>query len=224
MEAKLSIGKVIAGSIAIVIDRWPQLVRALAILFVISVVIGWMPVDPQNPLLTGILLGIQLPVHTLFAITTHRVVLMGEGAVPRWGIGGWGRREISFILHLLGLTFAAMFLMALGLVLPPPLAVLVAIGIAVVFSSLSLVFPAIAVGDELDVAGAWNLAEGYRLLMVVAVCLFPFVLVLMFALLGFLVPQAIYLIAPVFQGLMTIFAVTALSVAYAEIRRVKGYH
>ncbi len=222
MTEKVSVTKVAAGTVAVVVDRWRSLVKALAVLFVLAVILGWIPTSPEGGVLTGVLLGLQLLIHTLFAVTTHRIVLRGEYQDASWGVPTWSRRETKFVLNLLGLSLVALMMLSVAVSLPAVGALVVVAVVGVVFSSLSLVFPGVAVDDDIDVVKAWELGSGYRALMVATVCLFPMLLATPFVALVVLVPEVARYMAPVFQTLLTVFTVAALSIAYAEINRVKG--
>jgi hypothetical protein len=205
-----------------VVERWARLCQALAILFVLSVGLSFVPINEGTPVAAAIVLLLQLLVHTLFAVTTHRVVLTGPDSVPTWGLNRWTQRETLFVLYLLGLSLIVVFTMGVATILPPLLIAPVVVLVAIAFSSLSLVFPAVAIGEPMTLPAAWKLAEGHRLLMVATVFLFPLLLAMPLVALAALSMSVLGVLSTALQALITVFTITALSVAYAEINRVEG--
>src|SRR5690606_34925168 len=56
-----------------------------------------------HPVVYWFLVILGVGVQSIFAITTHRVLLLGPNSVPTWGITSWTKRETFFVLHVLGL-------------------------------------------------------------------------------------------------------------------------
>jgi len=121
--------------------------------------------------------------HTLFAVTCHRIVLLGETAVPRYGLLSWTSRETRFFgWGALLFIFCVMALIPLGI-----LAWLVGyladipfkdyerywvcmLGVPLIycFARLAVLFPATAVGERrnTDWALATTAGNGWRLVFV----------------------------------------------------------
>src|SRR5260221_6060714 len=51
-------------------------------------------------------------VYTLFAVTCHRIVLLGETSVPKYGLLSWTSRETRFFGWLFVLFFYVLLVMA----------------------------------------------------------------------------------------------------------------
>lgn len=130
--------------------------------------------------------------HILFAITCHRVVLIGDTGVPEYGMFSWTRREWWFLAYLILLPFvylltSALILMAHGLLMEFDieiksfqiiswkldgfllLAFILALPSVYIFSRLSLLYPATAVDRDVDVDWAWKITKnnGWRLIVII---------------------------------------------------------
>jgi len=104
---------IVLGTLGYVIEYRRILLKALFVPFILYMTLDAFSFYNQDwvaKLLLGIL---SLLVQTMFAITTHRVMLLGPQSVPRWGVLSWSRRETSFAAHMIGLSF-----MMLPLALP----------------------------------------------------------------------------------------------------------
>ena len=160
--------------------------------------------------------------QTWIAITTHRIVLLGEAGVPRWGLNQWTMRETSYVLYgiALGVVSAGAGLLLAFIPVIGPL--LFAALIIIAFSCFSLIFPAIAVEDEVSFERAWQMAQGNILTLIVCVFLFPVMLslpLLAFALVAAAAPLVSLPLIAALQCVITVLTFTALSLAYAEIKR-----
>jgi len=95
--------KVVAGALVYVNKYKHVLSKALAIPFVIYLLIDASTLLDLHPSLSWLLAGLGIGVQAVFAITTHRVLLLGPGSVSTWGITSWSKRETFFVLHVIGL-------------------------------------------------------------------------------------------------------------------------
>ncbi len=122
-------------------------------------------------------------IFTLFAITCHRIILLGETSVPSFGIHSWSRRETRF----LGWTYVGFFYLILITMSLGMLAEIILVSFSsklenlkgifyllmltgqYVFARLAVLLPATAVGERHDMKWAWKLTSknGWRLLIVV---------------------------------------------------------
>ena len=207
--------RVLLGGLGLVVEYRIALVNALIIPFILLVGLNASQlVDiPVNLRLVLSLVGIV--VHTIFAVTTHRITLLGPQSVTRWGMFAWGRRESRFVLHLFGLG-----LMMIPMVL---FAVVPYVGWAFAFGGmfwlagrLSLVFPAIAVDHETTFRKSWEMTDRHQSLMLFVVIVFPLLLSAPAMLLATFVPAA-FLVTSVLTSLSTVFTVATLSAAYRFI-------
>ncbi len=215
-------GRILLGSLASVVEQRAPLFRALTLPLVLLVVVGLVQ-QPEQSAATMLLFGlVSLLLHTWFAITTHRIVLMGESAVPRWGLNRWTLRETRFTVFAVAL-FSGGLMLGLLVAIIPVIGPVLFVALAIVgVSCLSLVFPAIAVDDPISFTAAWEMAQGYIFTLIICVCVFPVVLSLPLLALSTLAGTGP--VVALLQGMVTILTVTALSLAYSEIKRERGQH
>ncbi len=173
------------------------------------------PGDIPGPsmILPGILISlISMMLYILFAITCHRLVILPDEAVPKFGMLGWGKREFRFtglaialpLVYILSF-FIIMFLMGLLSELKISLSdfsggegslsgifltmILCHIPSTYFFSRFSLLFPATAVDEDRNIEWAWTVSKknGWRLFIVVGIL--PFLPSLIMGILPFLQPE-----------------------------------
>jgi len=210
--------KVALAAIGYVIEYKRPLSKALLIPFVLYMVLDAAELSEHN-LLTGIALwGLAVIVQTIFAITTHRVILLGPKSIPTWGLFKWTKRESFFALHAIGLSLMMIPAAVLGFI--PFLGGVAALGlICWLFGRMSLVFPAIAIDQGVSFKLSWELTESHQMLMFLVIIVFPAVLLIPAYLLSFLPYTfiATSIVISFLTTLSTIFTVAALSVSYKLI-------
>jgi hypothetical protein len=210
----MEFGKVVAGAFFYVGKYRQVLIKALAIPFVVYLAIDASTLLDLPLALSWLLAILGVGVQTIFAITTHRVVLLGSNSVSTWGITSWSNRETSFVLHIIGLVLLMIPLAILGLI--PVLGGIIALVIICwVSGRLSLVFPGIAVDKGVSFRLSWELTEQYQMLMFLVVVIFPVLLAIPAILLNFL-PYT-FLLTSLLSTFVVVFEVAALSMAYQLI-------
>lgn len=133
--------------------------------------------------------------YVLFAIICHRLVLIGNEGVPKFGLRTWARREWWFLAYVILLplvyllTTAVLSPLIIGLSkefqinfktyqtvfgeidVSQGLNYLILITATYFFSRLCLLLPATAVDRDVDVDWAWQISKGngWRLMIVVGV-------------------------------------------------------
>ena len=140
--------------------------------------------DPSATILWSIKLFLGMPAYVIFVITCHRLILLDTPDEP-FRIY-FGSRElkfivISFILSLLfavvGAVFAGITILFAGetknLESLGYLFYLISIPSYYLLARCSLVFPAIAVGDALEIQDSWRLTRGNGLGMFFIVAVYP---------------------------------------------------
>lgn len=209
--------KVIVGALASVLAELPVLVKALTIPGIIFLVLKFLPIQEITQATAILLVVASLFLHTVFAITTHRIVMLGSDSIPEWGLKSWSMRETRFLGYLLLFILMISVLVAFAIVTPPigPMIVLV---VAVVGGcTLTLVFPAIALEEEFTLGDAWRMAQGHIGALIVCIGLFSF-LMSMFTFGVAMIPYASPL-AAIFELSTNVLTIAVLSIAFGEIRR-----
>jgi len=126
---------------------------------------------------------LQLLVYSYLAVTCHRIVLLGGGSVPRFGIRKWTSRETRFFAWLVGIYLTATLTLAMLPSLLSPvmeisgyriwtvLNIAAATPVVYLVARLSMIFPAIAVDEHPDIKWAWVISRGngWRLLVIVGI-------------------------------------------------------
>jgi len=149
--------------------------------------LGWFLGDVAGGL--GFLFSfLQLLIYAYFAVTCHRIVLLGGESVPRLGIRKWTSRETRFFGWLVGIYLmvgiASLTLIMLPSILSP---VMEANGFSMVqvlfiaavipglylLARLSMIFPATAVDERPNIKWAWEISQGNGWRLVVIVGIFP---------------------------------------------------
>ena len=214
---RVSVRRVIVGTAARLLEAAPDLLRALAWPSALFIALNILVTTEAPVWLMVIANLVSLLLQTIFAVTTHRIIVLGADAVPRWGINSWSTRETRFTLYALGLLLAVIIVTSFAVAIGPFGPLLLLPVLLVLGSSLVLVFPAAALDEPISLAQAWQLAQGNFLPLITVVWLVPTVCALpMVAVL--LLGGAMFLLAPL-QILVTVITVSALSIAYAEIKR-----
>ena len=206
--------RVIAGAFVYVIENKQALTKALAIPFVAYLLIDASIFLDLPSAMAFVLAVLSVGVQAIFAITTHRILLLGPGSVSPWGITSWSKRETFFVLHIIGLGFLIMVLSIIGFV-PFIGSVVALVLICWVMGRLSLVFPGIAVDKGVSFGLSWEMTQNYQMLMFLVVILFPILLAIPAVMLTF-VPYT-FLLSSFISTFVIVFQVAALSVAYQLI-------
>jgi hypothetical protein len=206
--------KVVAGALVYVNQYRHVLLKALAIPFVIFLLIDAAKLLDIHPALEWLLAALGIGIQAIFAITTHRVVLLGPGSVSTWGITSWSKRETFFVLHVIGLGLLMIPIALVGFI--PVFGALVALVlICWITGRLSLVFPGIAVDKGVSFKLSWEMTENHQMLMILVVILFPMLLAIPAIILNF-IPYT-FLLSSFISTFVIVFQVAALSMAYQVI-------
>lgn len=217
MSERLLPGKILAGALVTVLERRAPLARALLLPGLIYLAFEWLRMNATGNGVAAVAMGLQLMAHTIFAVTTHRILLLGDQSVPLWGLRVWGRRETLFLLQVIVVSLCMMPLLLLAAL--PGIGVLLAIGAGLwVVSRLSLVFPAAAIEEPLTIPEAWALSAPHQMPLLLTVSLFPALVGIPIAIAAGAIP--VPFLASILGLLVTVFTITALSLSYSEVRRL----
>jgi hypothetical protein len=209
--------RVIVGALASVLSDLPTLGKALLGPGLVYLALNFLP-NEEITIGIAILLAVaSLVLHTVFAITTHRIIMLGPDSVPEWGLRSWSSRETRFAGYVLSLVMMLGALIAIAMATQPVGPVIVMVVAVVGGCSLSLIFPAVALEEEFTLADAWRMAQGHISSLILCIWLFPFLLAILTFLVG-MIPYARPL-AALMELITTVLTIAALSLAFSEIRR-----
>lgn len=154
-------------------------------------------------------------IWALFAISIHRVILLGESSVGPLGNIRLKSRELMYIAYgfLIGIVIG-FIVFFLGLI--PILGFILAITLTAIFlSRISILLPAVAVDNNIGVRRVWELSDGYTLTCVGSVVLIP--LILAFPL--YFQTDTLYssIVTVVYGSIVMIVSVTLLSNTYKNL-------
>ncbi|MBC3766161.1 hypothetical protein [Neptunicella marina] len=202
-----------------------RMVQALIFPFIALVVVDLLQgLEPKGAMAMALnILGMLI--NTLFAVTTHRIILIGDHAVPPFGLSRWTKRETSFLLHTLAFALIFMPFVLVGMFATSGFWVLIPglICISWLAARLSLVFPAIAIEDEN--AGfklAWELSRGKTGFMLAVVFLLPVIsIVISYPL---LILPGTDAIASMLGTIILVYEVAILSLAYESLSQKHSEH
>jgi len=185
------------------------LLRALLVPFIISILLTFV----HNHYSDSMGLKFDIPyrvvqgiVFTILAITCHRLVLLGDSSVPKFGIYAWSMRETRFFgwyLFVSILFDADIYLKEIvkkfvndsHLWLPIIQAIVYPVGLYL-FARLSVILPTIAIDKHYGMGFIWNLTNknGFSLILITTI-----------------ISSLIFLVAPIYfiakQGFIFNFSV-----------------
>lgn len=211
----------------VVFDNQRRFIEALVIPF--SMLVGLDLLDLlEVPEVLGWVLGILgLLIYANFAIVTHRLVILGNDSVPRFGLTRVSNRELLFVAYSIGVTvvpgvlFLPVLMMDEGAI-ETVYTLIAAMAYVYIVARISLVLPGTAIDKWLTIPMSWSLTSPYQRSMVVVVILFPIVLSMLVGLpimlIGFLLPQAaLGVLNSIVGTVLLVFTIAILSLAYREI-------
>ena len=182
---KLPVSKVVADALALLWTRKVDLLRALTLPYVLVLLLEYCNVLVFSEVGFGgalALSALSSLVYASFAVTCHRLVLLGNDSVPLLGVLVPGMRVLNFWLCtiLLSVTLSILSVIValpVGMIFDQPWIplLLVAIPALYIFSRLSLLFPAIAIDDDRIVTRAWLFSRenGLRMMALIVIPVLP---------------------------------------------------
>ena len=194
-----------------------EYVRALCIpAILVSAALSIIPENSED--MSGIhyfLIFFMIFVYSFWiVIVTHRITLLGPESVNKWGIYIPGKRELYFILNILGFCLIAIPLVFLAII--PTIGHLISyVAICYLIARISLVFPAIATDTKYSLKTAWKATKDHQLYLIVIFLVLPFVLNLPLELIA-LIPNSEFLIL-FLNVIINVFAIVMLSIAFKTI-------
>jgi hypothetical protein len=196
IPAPLPVIRIIRDAFQFVWDRRTRLLYALAVPVALLLVVDHAFTLANNNPLKFVQAFFQMAIYILFAITCHRVALIGDEGVPNYGLRTWTRRESrylgwSVIIFVVWMLFSFVInSFYVSMIVSKVEAGASAetyqsykywlipfyIPILYILSRLSVLCPAIALDQKVDAQWVWRLTahNGWRLTVVVS--LLPWVL------------------------------------------------
>lgn len=239
-------GEIIKKTLDILFEKKYILMKALFIPFLLLSIIEYYSthiIISKSTFYT--LTALSFFVTIVMSINVHRILLLNEKETPKWGVYKFGQREMSFILKGIGL---GLFLVLCFFILTVVFSLLEkiiysfhsgiilsiytisafvfkVIFLGMIFSRISLVFPAIAIDKPIDFSDAFELSKNYKLLIFTMVIIFPilfavivsFVYGLAIKFLMVLVSTDLSILYSLLNIFITVFTIGFLSVTYEYI-------
>ncbi len=225
------------------------LIKALLIPFILLTIIEYFStIEVKESIGSAnyyILIGISFFITIIMSITVHRILLLDDKETPTWGIYQFGVREVTFTLKAIGLSLllgllamllffiSNLFSLALGsflgekgsLIFQIVLFSIIGIFLAMIFSRVSLIFPAIAIDKPMDFTDAFEISKEYKLFLFVFVLIIPIVFAILVGLvyglainfLMGLISQNLSVLLSLLNIFITVFTIAFLSTAYEYI-------
>jgi hypothetical protein len=196
IPAPLPVIRIICDAFQFVWDRRTRLLYALAVPVALLLVVDHAFTLANKDPLKFVQAFIQMAIYILFAITCHRVALIGDEGVPHYGLRSWSLRESRYLgWSVIILVVWLLFSFVVNSFYVSMIVSKVEAGasaetyqsykywltpfyipILYILSRLSVLCPAIALDQKVDAQWVWRLTahNGWRLTVIVS--LMPWVL------------------------------------------------
>lgn len=159
--------EIINNSFSLLVKKRDVLARALLIPFILLSIIHYI-----GKIYPNINSFPSLIISTIIAIATHRILLKEEEFPVKWGYFEFGSREFKYIYHTL--FIGLLCLPSLFCLFIPTIGIALTVVICLILiSRMSLVFPAIALDEEMSVWDSWNNTKNYKLITFFSIIVFP---------------------------------------------------
>ena len=226
---KLPVLAILAASFTVPWSNRARFFQALIITLSILVVIDFVysQVQQEDGVEFFLYILVNSIVYVCFAVTCHRLVLLGGDSVPRLGIFRWSQREFRFLLWGLkiGVVFFILFmiiLLSVYVVFDPeeelitPILVIILAPFAYFLSRVILLFPSTAADKDYDLRWAYKLTEGNGFQMMAIVVLIPLTMTGIDELIKYLYGEGkiISLLMLALAYIVTVFEIAAISLSY----------
>jgi len=228
-DVKLPVMAILAAAFAVPWSNKVRFSQALAITFFILVLVDFLygQTGSESGSEFFVYLIFSSFVYVSFAVTCHRLVLLGSESVPQLGVFRWSRREFRFFIWMikLSIAFVVMFipvLMLVSFIFKPepryvtPMLIASSIPFLYFLSRVILLFPSTATDKIYDYKWAYKLTEGNGLQMMIVVVLIPVIMVGVHELNGILFGEGriIGLLNLALGYIVTVFEIAAISLSY----------
>jgi len=221
--------KIINVSFNSVFEKKDALSKALLIPLVLFIILDILLKNPTSGFVYFIIMLITFALSVTVAITTHRILLIDDYPVPKWGFYKFSSREWSFVFNSFLLGIMIVIPSIIFLLIPYVGFFLTLIYGIVIFSRLSLVFPSISVDEDMDFSTSWRISKEYKLLMVLMVVIMP---IFISAVVGFVYGTVIKYLAQVISPhflllgsvlniIITVFVISFLSATFKYLKETR---
>ena len=170
-------------------------------------------------------------ISMMIAISTHRILILGNKSVSKWGNFKFTSREISYLFQCIKLSILISLYTLIPLIVILKLfenksvhllaLSLVFLVSTIIFSRMSLVLPSVAIDKKMDFRDSWKLTKNYRLLMYLLVIIFPISFSLIIGqargILLDLSPLIFNILNPILNVFIIVFATSILSFTFRYI-------
>ena len=222
-----------------------SLIKSLSIYLIILIFLQFINLDNviivdgkkqiQNYYIFFLNLIVLLIISMMIAISTHRILILGNKSISKWGNFKFTSREISYLFQCIKLSILISIYTFIPLIVILKLfenktvhllaLSLVFLVSTIIFSRMSLVFPSVAIDKKMDLNDSWKLTKKYRLLMYLLVIIFPTFFSLIIGLAyGMLIKFLVDVFHPIFNILnpilnvfIVVFVASILSSAFRYI-------
>jgi len=224
-------------SIRDIFENYEAIGRALVIPTVLLLVLNFASTAMTSPdknfsIASIFFIFLSLLVDIIILITVHRILILGNDSVPKWGMQKFEKREFAFFQKYLivalvfvvvvVLSTAGLKIIGINIFASMFLTMMVC---AVFLSRISLVFPAIAVDTKMSFKDSFEFTRDFKLLIFVTVIVFPVAFSLIIGgIYTFIISMLVASISPHLNLLMvllnvviSVFLVSALSNTYMYI-------
>ena len=234
--------KIIVNTFDTIFKNSSQLIQKLFIpIFLISIINYFIPLLISSDLIKQININnvdfkiLSIPLLLFFvllmsnisiAITTHRVVILGNDSIPKFGSFIFGLREFKFLFKSILMTIIISIPVIISFFIPIVgyfLAVMLAL---ILVSRFSFVFPALACDEKMSFLEAWKYTKNYKFLSLFTIIIFPiifaisvgFIYTIVIELLIRLVSSHFSFLYSFLNVFIMVFSISALSSAYLYIK------
>lgn len=211
---------IVSESLSLTFANRLRLAQSLLVPFSLLMLLDYIKQLESTGIPNILISSLSLIIYTVFTITVHRVILLGEKSVSKWGIYKWSKRETYFFIHFFALLILFILFFIASMFILREAGVLVGVLFsAYMFSRYSLLFPATAIDKGLTLKSSWALSKNHKLLMIYIVVLIPAV----FALPMYLISQITdaFWVASIINSIATVYTISFLSIAYSEICKLE---
>jgi hypothetical protein len=176
--------------------------------------------------LPALLIFLLIMINLSILVTTHRIIILGEESVAKFGSYILAPREFKIFIKIIFMIII-ISLPVITIAFIPYIGIIISFLLSfILISRLSFVFPAISSDKNMSFLESWNYTKGHTLLTIFTVILFPLVFSIVVSFIySFAIEFLIKILSSHFIILysilnvfITVFTISALSSAYLLIK------